>query len=51
MTVSAHPAAGFAGAEPHGVGAKPGETPMLPATARRDRALTEPVVLFLWSWR
>jgi cell division protein FtsW len=47
MTVSAHPAAGFAGAEPHCVGAKPGETPMLPATARRDRALTEPVVLFL----
>jgi cell division protein FtsW len=33
MTVSAPPAAG--------------ETPMLPATARRDRALTEPVVLFL----
>jgi len=47
MTLSAHPAAGFAGAEPHGVGAKPGETPRLPATARRDRALTEPVVLFL----
>ena len=33
MTVSAPPAAG--------------ETPRLPATARRDRALTEPVVLFL----
>jgi len=54
MTVSAHPAAGFARAEPRYVGAKPGETPMLPATclpdrqaARRDRALTEPVVLFL----